>query len=133
MTDHDKTETAPPPALSSEPLLEAFATAESTEASTGDAILALLLEASQQDATVSGRNDLPIEITFGSDSLEDLIVDAIAADGLDALVGARPASEVAIGEGTATTSNEVTPTSTHAHLSIKILFGDDDQGTDQTV
>jgi hypothetical protein len=132
MTDNDKSAAAAP-GVHSDSLLEVFAAAGSAEAMTGDAILALLLEASQQDAMVSARSELPIEIAFGSDSLDDVIVDAIAADGLDALVGSRSASEVAIGAGTATTSNEETPASTHAHLSIKILFGDDDQGTDQTV
>jgi hypothetical protein len=102
-----------------------------------DALVELLAASRLEIEAVGSRSPQNVQIEFGIAALDEVIADhggegeGHATDALAALEvsGTTPTADLPLADETA---GSVTP-ATHAHLAIKIVFGEDDQGSGTSI
>ena len=119
-----------PPAADGPPILGQ----EASHGDSSDGLIALLMQIEHESVADAGRAVLPVEIEFGIESLQDMLTDvggegdALAALGGDASADCHPSASVTENaEGLSYKS--VGPFGAAAHLTVRIVFGDDESGS----
>ncbi len=99
-----------------------------------DGIIALLMQIEHESVPDAGRSALPVEIEFGIESLQDMLTD-VGGDG-DALAALSDDPSTECHPSASVTENaeglsykSVGPFGAGAHLTVRIVFGDDESGS----
>ena len=128
-TDEPKGGLEPPPATTPAALGQ-----EASDGDSSDGLIALLMQIEHESVADAGRSALPVEIEFGIESLQDMLADvggdgdALAALSDDGSAECHPSASVGENaEGLA--DNSAGPFGAAAHLTVRIVFGDDESGS----
>ena len=128
-SDASKGDLAPPPADA-----PAAVGPEASHGGSSEGIIALLMQIEHEAVSDAGRSALPVEIEFGIESLQDILADAggetdaLAAFGDNGPGECHPSASV--GENSlGSADNAAGPFGAAAHLTVRIVFGDDESGS----